>query len=776
MKKDQPQPGEENSSYHGYGAPPGHDQSGYHYGYQQGYGYGYGDHGAPTTRSLRDYFLILRERIWVLVTVALSVFLLALIYTFKATPQYQSNASIVVLRQEDRRVQFENVVQTQIQNDVDFQTQIKILEGPQIINNVARRLRDEDLQRLRAPYQNPVFEFLEPKTTEEILATNRRVVPIRSTLVVNVLYTHPSAEIAALVANLFAEEYINYNMFLRRVGAQRASEDLRIRADRQREDVEKLELDLARFKEQHRSVSFDAASDIDGQTLVRLNEILTADKRIYDEAQIRWNQVERSQADGRPLWELSYIAAVPQVNELLTRMSAFRINEAQLSQRYRDKHPRMIELRDAVRQTREELDRAVNSTAETIRSDFLRARENFQNSERRLAQKQDEIIEFQKLRVAYNSLIRSLTVNQEMYQYLYSRYQQTLAQASNDAETARVIGSAVPAAKPHLPRHSVNLAIGLFGGLGLGAALVILLAFFDDKIKSAFDIETVVELPLLGLIPRLKKREATEKARIVQDGHEKQTLEAFRSIHSTLKLGDESRAKAKVILTTSTIPSEGKSFVCTNLAFTYASHGEKVCIVDCDLRMPNVAKSLELENKRGVLSYVEKGLPLDACLIREVAPNLDVLPTGGRARSPTQVLGSPAFAALLGELRERYDRVFIDSPPLAPVSDALTLLPNVDGVIYVIRFNKVKRKTARTQVRRIFEGKTPVFGAVLNNIAASVASYYYSHYYDQSYAEYYLAEDEAEAEARGDKPRRRRKSGKSAEAIEPEPEALATKE
>jgi len=597
------------------------------------------------------------------------------------------------------------------------------------------------------------------------------VVPVRSTLVVNVFYTHPSAEIAALVANLFAEEYINYNLYLRRVGAQRASEDLRIRADRQREDVEKLELDLARFKELHRSVSFDAASDIDGQSLVRLNEILTADKRVYDEAQIRWQQVEQFQAESRALWELSYISQVPQVNELLTRMSGFRITEAQLAQRYRDKHPRMIEIRDAMRQTREELERAVHSTAETIRSDFQRARENFQNSERRLAQKQDEIIEFGKLRVAYNSLIRSLTVNQEMYGYLYSRYQQTLAQASNDAETARQIGKAVPASKPHLPRHSLNLAVGLFGGLGLGAALVILLAFFDDKIKSAFDIENVVELPLLGLVPRLKKKESTEKARIVQDGHEKQTLEAFRSIHSTLKLGDEARAKAKVILTTSTIPSEGKSFVCTNLALTFASHGEKVCIVDCDLRMPNVAKSLELDNKRGVLSYVEKGLPLDACLQREVAPNLDVLPTGGRARSPTQVLGSPAFAQLLQELRSRYDRVFIDSPPLAPVSDALTLLGNVDGVIYVIRFNKVKRKTARTQVRRIFEGKTPVFGAILNNISASVASYYYAHYYDQSYAEYYLAEDDAEAEAKagteGKARRRRSKGTKAAEAMEP---------
>ena len=117
---------------------------------------------------------------------------------------------------------------------------------------------------------------------------------------------------------------------------------------------------------------------------------------------------------------------------------------------------------------------------------------------------------------------------------------------------------------------------------------------------------------------------------------------------------------------------------------------------------------------------------LDELIIREVYPNLDVLPTGGKSKNPTQILNSAQYEAMLAELRDRYDRIVIDTPPLAAVSDALNLLPLVDGVIYVIKFNTVKRKTAMVNVRRLWESDTPVFGAVLNNITSSLTSYYYA--------------------------------------------------
>ena len=129
-------------------------------------------------------------------------------------------------------------------------------------------------------------------------------------------------------------------------------------------------------------------------------------------------------------------------------------------------------------------------------------------------------------------------------------------------------------------------------------------------------------------------------------------------------------------------------------------------------------------------------------IVKDVYPNFDVLPSGGKSKSPTQILGSNEFEALFANLRDRYDRIVVDSPPLAAVSDALNLLRLVDGVVYVIKFNTVKRRTASINVRRLWESDTPVFGALLNNITSAHSSYYYSQYTDKAYRDYYISHEE----------------------------------
>jgi capsular exopolysaccharide synthesis family protein len=307
---------------------------------------------------------------------------------------------------------------------------------------------------------------------------------------------------------------------------------------------------------------------------------------------------------------------------------------------------------------------------------------------------------------------------------------------------SRVIDEAQPPLRHSSPNIVMNLAAGLFGGVAVGVGLIFLVAFLDDRVKSAFDIEGTIGLPMLGVVPRIKKLDSNSKAQAVASNVDRHVTETFRSIHSALKLSDESK-NAKIIVTTSTVPGEGKSFISSNLALTFANHGEKTLLLDADLRLPNVARSLQLENESGLLDYVEKDVPLDELIIKELYPNLDVLPTGGKSKNPTQVLNSTKFEAMLAGLRDRYDRIVIDSPPLAAVSDALNLLPLADGVIYVIKFNTVKRKTAVVNVRRLWESNTPVFGAVLNNISTSLSSYYYSSYSDKAYQDYYIHQDEA---------------------------------
>ena len=735
---------------YGYGYGGGYGAgSGYGYG---GYGGGYGQGGGGPQRSFNDYFLMFRERIWYLIVAFFIIFSGSILYTFNKTKVYTAVAQVQLFRDDSSALgQTVEMEQNQIRTAEDLNTQISLLESSTIIKGVEQRLQDEMRQRFMAPYTD-TLSLSGPLTPLEILGRNRKVVPRRMSLMINVAYSHPDPIVAAEVANLFAKEYIDYNLKLNIDASMKAVEDLRIRAEQQKERVEDLELKLAEYREQNNAVSLDSQENVAGAQLARLNEIKLTNKNVYDQLETKWNLIETYRREGKNLWELSFVAEQSRVSGLLEQITGSRINISSMSKRYREKHPAMIQLLQTLQEAELELEGAVQNSVDKVYAGYIEAKSNFEMASQRLAEKEKELIDLSKTRVEYSSLLRDLEVQQSFFQALNSRMTTEKAQVNLKNPNARVVDEAFPPPedKPSSPNVVMNLAAGFFGGIAVGFGLIFAVAFLDDRVKSAFDIEGTIGLPMLGVIPRIKKLDSQTKAQAVASNVDRHVTETFRSIHSALKLNDEGK-NAKVMLTTSTLPGEGKSFVSSNLALTFANHGEKTLLVDADLRLPNVARSLQLENDYGLLDHIEKGVALDEVIIKEVYPNLDVLPSGGKSKNPTQVLNSAQFEAMFADLRDRYDRILVDSPPLAAVSDSLNLLPLVDGVLYIIKFNTVKRKTAVVNVRRLWESTTPVFGAILNNITSSLSSYYYSHYSDRAYQDYYIHQDEElEEELSGD--------------------------
>lgn len=733
--------------YGNYGYGGGYGAGGYGYGG----GYGSGGGGGPQ-RSFKDYFLMFRERIWYLIVAFFIIFSGSILYTFNKTKVYTSAATVQLFR--DDPTALGNTVemdQSQIRSAEDLNTQISLLESGTIVQGVEQRLQDDMRKRFMAPYTD-ALSLRGPLTPTEVLARNRRIIPKRMSLMINIAYSHPDPIVAAEVANLFAKEYIDYNLKLNIDQAMKAVEDLRIRADQQKDRVEELEYKLADYREQKNAVSLSEKENIAGEQLARLNEIKLNNKNVLDNYETRWNLIETYKREGRDLWQLSFIAEQTRVSELLTKISGARINISSLSKRYREKHPVMIQEIQTLQEAELELKSAVKNAVDKVYAGYTEARTNFEMASQRLAEKEQELIDLSKTRVEFNSLARDLEVQENFFQALNSRMTMEKAQVNLKNPNARIVDEAYPPSddNPSSPNVVMNLAAGFFGGLAVGTALVFAVAFLDDRVKSAFDIEGTIGLPMLGVIPRIKKLDTNTKAQAVASNVDRHVTETFRTIHSALKLNDESK-NAKVIITTSTVPGEGKSFISSNMALTFANHGEKTLLLDGDLRLPNVARSLQLENDKGLLDYIEHGGSLDEVLVKEVYPNLDVLPSGGKSKNPTQILNSARFESMIAELRDRYDRIIIDTPPLAAVSDALNLLPLADGILYVIKFNTVKRKTAVVNVRRLWESNTPVFGAVLNNITSSLSSYYYSHYSDKSYQDYYIQqEEELEQELAGE--------------------------
>jgi capsular exopolysaccharide synthesis family protein len=720
-----------------------HGGGSYNYNYGGNYaGYsavGYSDSGDGANqahRSFQDYILILRERIWYIVVVFLVVFSSSLVYTLSDTKIFQSQATVQIFRRDSQVMQVQQVVDTDIRSAEDLNTQIKVIESSSIIQRVAERITGDDLRAFLAPYDksHPDHSFV-----AETLARNRKVLPQRLTLVVSVAYQHPDRFVAAKVANYFAEAYLDHNQALRNTEASKAVDELKTTVADQQKLVEKMARDLQEYKERHNMPALDQRKDIVSESLKLHNAEATRAQIALADAEGRVNQIRTIRERKGDLTELPFIASSPLIVELTQQLAKNKIQIANLAKRYREKHPEMIRAENQLRQTETELTRAIETSAAQVESAYQAAKRTYDQAQIELAKRREESLALDRIALEYTDKERALRTNEKILDTIVARIRETTLSSNIATQPARIVDRALPPRedRPISPNVPLNLGLGLVGGLGLGLAFAFFVAFIDDRVKSSFDIEGVVGLPLIGIIPQIKRMEQPDKAQIVATNADRQVAEAFLTLHSSLRLKDESK-NAKCILTTSTIPGEGKSFTTTNLALTFAAHGERVVVVDCDLRKPNIHKSFKLDNLKGVIDVCSGKASIHDVAVKNVHPNLDVIPAGGRAKNPTQILNSKAFEIMISDLRKHYDRVFIDTPPLAAVSDALIILPLVDGSIFTIFFNKVRRKAAQFAAKKLLEANVPNFGAVLNGLNLAVSGYYYAQYYDKSYKDYYV--------------------------------------
>ena len=742
MDSDQKQSSKQNPSGRGGGygySSYGGNHAGYSaVGYGYGYGYGYGNpEGGSAQRSFQDYLLILRERIWYIVVVFLVVFSSALAYTLSQTKIYQSSTSVQVFRRDPTVMQVQSVTDNEIRSAEDLNTQVKIMESSAIIQRVAERLTGDDLRQFMEPYSANSPETLLPA---DILAKNRKIVPQRLTLVIQVVYQHPNRFIAAKVASYFADEFISYNARVRIDESMKAVEELKNHANEQSRKVDQMAVNLQVYREKNNMVSLDQRKDIVTEKLKALNLYVTQTSARLKEAEIRWSQVKEHKAAGANLAELPFISSQPLISQLSQQLAAQKIIIAQLRDRYRADHPKMKEATNSLAQAERELEKAIALSSAQVESEYLNNQRSDKEARDSLAKQEIESLDLDRAAVEYSNQERAFKINQAILENIMTRSRETTMTSTIETQNARIIdrGAISPANKPISPNVALNLGLGLVGGLGLGLAFAFFVAFIDDRVKSSFDIESVIGLPLIGIIPHIKRGEQPDKAQIVVNNADRQVAEAFLTLHATLRLKDESKG-AKTILITSTIPGEGKSFTTTNLALTFAAHGERVVVVDCDLRKPNVHKSFRAENLKGVIDICLGSATIDDVVMKGLHPNLDVLAAGGRAKNPTHILNSKNFEQMISDLKKRYDRVFIDTPPLAAVSDALIILPLMDGSIFTIFFNKVRRKAAQFSAKQILDANVPNFGAVLNGLDLATSGYYYAQYSDKSYKDYYVA-------------------------------------
>ena len=313
---------------------------------------------------------------------------------------------------------------------------------------------------------------------------------------------------------------------------------------------------------------------------------------------------------------------------------------------------------------------------------------------------------------------------------LVDELERTVTPTAVPPVAVRIVRPASVPSQPSSPDLPVMLALGLLGGLVLGAAAAVGRHLLDTTVKSAEQLTALAKAPNLttiGYARAVRKRPLT-----VHELPDAPRAEAFRQLRTNLRFVDLDNHH-KVIVVTSPLPAEGTTTTTLNLAIALASGGQKVLVVEADLRRPGAARLLGLSSTVGLTSVLTNGVPLDQA-IQPWSGGVDLLAGGPLPPNPAELLGSMHMAALLAEVGSWYDTVLVDTPPLLPVADAAAIAPAADGVLLVTRFHKTTRDQVAAAVAAISAVSVPLLGTVLNMVPrrgprayARYHTYYASH-------------------------------------------------
>ena len=721
------------------------------YGGYAGYGAaGYGNYGAaaggPGGKGgpFAAYLTMLRERWWWVLLSVLVFVTIAVVYTSTIIPEYRAAGRLRVYRLTPTiGTGNTGVDETQrIGSNDDFLTAIESMKSTAVIEGVSRLLTPAERKLVLEPYQQGNL-FTGPLTEQEVFARQRGVNPTRQTFVVNVDFTHPNRELARLVAQRFCDVI------------QKSSEDERLTithplVEKARIEIESLEDKIRRLYEKKNGlVKSGDLLDIAGTTnsIAAQRSKLIQDREDYrkqlDEIGIVVALVKQYRAAGRDLAEIPLVRSDADVAAARSKSTDAQTRVRAMEEIYTDLHPKMIAERQALAQLSAEFQRAVKTKADSLAAAQVDLRAKLDNAVEILRQKDEAINRLQAAAVELEKIDKDIRANEEFLGRMKLNYEEAkLRTATSGISTSiRVMDKPSVSDKPVNKSFSVNALAGLALGFFAGVGLVLLLGALDDRLKSVRDLEGGLGIPVLGTVPKVAETAGPDRALLARQDKDRQATESVRAIYSAMKINPGSAA-GRVFLVTSTRPAEGKTFIATNLALAFAQHAERVIVVDADLRLPNVGPSLGFAGDGGVSRWFNGEMTLDEAIVKDVAPGLDVLPVGLSCRNPTQVINNPRFAEMIDELRRRYDRVFIDSPPIGAVSDALHLIPKVDGVVYVVRFNLVSARNAAACLARLRDAGAPMLYAVLNQMSVRLASVY-TDTYDPSAGKYYVGESGA---------------------------------
>lgn len=568
--------------------------------------------------------------------------------------------------------------------------------------------------------------------------------PSDSSRVIFVRITSPDPEMAAKLANTAAQVYIDDQVASKSEQTELANAWLQDRAIELKNRVEAS----ARSMETHRRKS--GLIDTDGSSLLsqqmsELSSQLISTRAIRAEAEARYAQLQNLLEIEGGVASAAAVLQSPLIQNLRSQEAQVVRKIAEFKTQLRDAHPTMIlarnELTDLTTKIESEVHKIVINQGGELKIAQLRVR----NLEGEIDRLQKRIDSQTDAEITLAALETELEANGKLYDTILARLKETGVQdASLVQADARIISYATVPGSPSFPRKRMIVSTAFVASMILGILIVMLLEQLDSGFRSRDQIEAATGVTVLGMVPHLRSGwfETVEPHNDILDRPNTVLGESFRTLRTALLLSNVDDPP-RTVLVTSSVPSEGKSTTALSLARTAAKAEQKCLIIDGDLRHPSLHRAFGVENDIGLIDYLSTDTPLEEIVQIDFRSGAHYILAGQAVPHTTDLLGSEKMRALLMALREIYDLVVIDTPPVLALSDTLVLVRSVDKTVFLVQWEKTRRETSIAGLRQVIDAGADLAGIVLAQVDLKRQAQYryggdvYNAYYNNAYQKYY---------------------------------------
>ncbi|HWB46472.1 MAG TPA: AAA family ATPase [Hyphomicrobiaceae bacterium] len=734
---------------------------------RQAVGYPHGEERSPL--ELIDFFRgVLRQQLALILSVAFIAIVLGALYLWLTPPMYTARATMIIDRGKVQ-AQLGGMSRELPLDTVEVESQIQLIRSEGVALAVAKALKlDADPEFTGPPtgVGGRIHELLSRLTSGD--STDAHIDPFRLALgrldrnltvnrvggyIIQIEYRSLRPERAAEVANAFADFYIQDQLNSRAAAARQAATWLQDRMQKLSDQSALADEAIVQFKTKNNIVAAGGRL-INDQQLSELNTQLVLAREKAAETKARLDRIEEITRAGSP--DGGAVADTlnnPIIVKLRSQYLELTNREADWSRRFGKDHFAVLNLQRQIREIRNSISDELRRIAETYKSDYEIARQRLAEIEKTVAAAVSRSQEANQAQIELRQLESSADTYRGLYKSALQRNTELVQQQSFPGTEARLVTRAsVPAGKSS-PKTLIILFVSTVGGLIAGLGVGVLRAALDRVFHTPGQVEELLQTNCLALVPALKSVKASASrppaprtiarersvAREVVDRPLSRFAEAMRSIKSA---ADLSRHSIKVLAFTSSVPNEGKSTIAAAFALLAAQTKARVVLVDCDFRNPSLTATLAPGAEDGIVEVISRKKALEEALWKDPATSLNFLPgsTTARVADSSEILASAPLRALFGELREKFDWVIVDLPPVAPIVDVQSTAGLADSYVLVVEW-----ATTRIEVTELALSKASVIhdkllGAVLNKVNFKILRRHEGHrgdyYSDKYYAQY----------------------------------------